>query len=88
MPEIFSYIMAVRFTGVEIQREKPGLPVEPITYSCIKYTLPYVQCVKFIGVYIPTFNNISILLWISILLIEETREDRENHIPTASHRQT
>jgi hypothetical protein len=32
-----------------------------------------------------TFNNISIILWLSVLLVEETGE---NHRPVASHWQT
>ena len=33
-----------------------------------------------------TFNNISVISWWSLLLVEETREPRENHWPVASHR--
>jgi len=32
-----------------------------------------------------TFNNISVISWRSVLLVEETGE---NHRPVASHRQT
>jgi hypothetical protein len=35
-----------------------------------------------------TFNNISVILWRSVLLVEETGVTRENHWPVASHRQT
>jgi len=35
-----------------------------------------------------TFNNISAILWRSVLLVEETRVHRENHRPAASHWQT
>jgi len=35
-----------------------------------------------------TFNNISVILWPSVLLMEETGEPRENHRPVASHWQT
>jgi len=35
-----------------------------------------------------TFNNISVIWWRSDLLVEETRESRENHRPAASHWQT
>jgi hypothetical protein len=35
-----------------------------------------------------TFNNISVILWRSVLLVKETRVPGENHRPTASHRQT
>ena len=35
-----------------------------------------------------TFNNISFILWRTVLLVEETRVPGENHGPVASHRQT
>jgi len=35
-----------------------------------------------------TFNNISIILSGSVLLVEETVEPGENHRPVASHSQT
>ena len=35
-----------------------------------------------------TFNNISFILWLSILLVEETGVPGENHRPAASHWQT
>ena len=35
-----------------------------------------------------TFNNISIISWQSVLLVEETKLPRENHRPVASHWQT
>jgi hypothetical protein len=35
-----------------------------------------------------TFNNISVISWRPVLLVEETRVPGENHIPAASHWQT
>jgi hypothetical protein len=35
-----------------------------------------------------TFNNISVIWWWSVLLVEETRVPGENHRPTTSCRQT
>jgi hypothetical protein len=35
-----------------------------------------------------TFNNISAILWESVLLVEETGVPVENHRPVAIHRQT
>jgi hypothetical protein len=32
-----------------------------------------------------TINNISVILWQSVLLVEETGGPRENHRPVASH---
>ena len=34
-----------------------------------------------------TFNNISVISWRSVLLVEETRVPRENHRPATNHRQ-
>ena len=31
-----------------------------------------------------TVNNISVISWRSVLLVEETRDPRENHQPVAS----
>ena len=35
-----------------------------------------------------TFNNISVLPWWSVLLVEETEIPGENHRPVVSHSQT
>jgi len=35
-----------------------------------------------------TFNNISVISWRSVLLVEETRGPGENHRPVASQWQT
>ena len=32
-----------------------------------------------------TFNNISVISWQSVLLVEENRVHEENHGPVASH---
>jgi len=32
-----------------------------------------------------TFNNISVISWWSVLMVEETGVPRENHPPAASH---
>jgi hypothetical protein len=32
-----------------------------------------------------TFNNISVILWQSVLMVEETGVPGENHQPAASH---
>jgi hypothetical protein len=35
-----------------------------------------------------TFNNISVISWQSVLLVQETRVPGENHRPVACHWQT
>ena len=32
-----------------------------------------------------TFNNISVISWRSVILVEETGVPRENHSPVANH---
>jgi hypothetical protein len=32
-----------------------------------------------------TLNNISVISWLSVLLMEETGVPGENHLPVASH---
>jgi hypothetical protein len=44
------------------------------------------KCVS-VRVFNATFNNISVILWWSVLLVEETRVPGENHRPVTSHRQ-
>jgi len=45
--------------------------------------------IKIVGVRVlvfnATFNNISVILWQSVLLVKETGVPRENHQPAASH---
>jgi hypothetical protein len=38
-----------------------------------------------IMVFNATFNNISVISWWSVLLVEETGIPRENHRPVAKH---
>jgi hypothetical protein len=43
-----------------------------------------IVCLLFM-VFNATFNNISVISWQSVLLVEETRVLGENHRPVASH---
>jgi hypothetical protein len=53
-----------------------------------KDTLLYVCLFVCLMVFNATFNNISVILWRSVLLVEETAGPRENHRSVASHWQT
>jgi hypothetical protein len=46
------------------------------------------QKYRIIPSWIADFNNISVISWRSVLLMEETRVTGENHRPVASHWQT
>jgi hypothetical protein len=60
-------------------------------YSIQKQMGFFLYCILFIGVRArvmvlnATFNNISVISWKSVLLVEETRVPRENHWPATSH---
>jgi hypothetical protein len=68
--------------------------IEHVWY--IKYyivlLLGYCPCLLFLVgwfmVFYATFNNISVISWWSVLLVEETVIPGENHWPVASHWQT
>ena len=49
------------------------------------YRHKYIVCLMMFNA---TFNNISVISWRSVLLVEETRGPGENHRPVASHWQT
>ena len=48
----------------------------------------FLRFVIMVMVFNATFNNISVILWQSVLLVEETGVSLENHQPAASHWQT
>ena len=54
------------------------------------FEVDYLQflCLVWFMVFNSTFNNISVILWWSVLLVDETGVSGENHWPAASHWQT
>ena len=66
-----------------------GYPVKALLVltKTINYQLLYIFDGCFM-VFNGTFNNISVMSWRSVLLVEETGVLRENHRPVASQRQT
>jgi hypothetical protein len=58
----------------------------PVQYDkYIKYLLPTCLWFGLVVVFNATFNNISVISWISVLLVEDTGVPGENHRPVASH---
>ena len=49
---------------------------------------PYFQGLGWVTVFNATFNKVSVISWLSVLLVEETGEPRESHRPVTSHRPT
>jgi hypothetical protein len=47
----------------------------------------YLKWVGWFMVFNATFNNISVISWWSVLLVEETGVHGENHRPATSHSQ-
>jgi hypothetical protein len=61
------------------------LPIWPILFINVTKLI----CTRFfLMVFNATFNNISVISWWSVLLVEETGGPGENHRPVASHWQT
>jgi hypothetical protein len=60
------------------------------TFKWLKPTTEDVTQGLLVGfmVFNATFNNISVISWRSVLLVEETGVPRKNHRPAASHWQT
>ena len=58
--------------------------------TCVLFKYSYIFWSLFVClmVFKATFNNISVISWQSVLLVEETRVPGENHRPVASHWQT
>ena len=56
-------------------------------FNIYHYIQQYFRLVGFM-VLNATFNNISGILWQSVLLVEETGVSRENHRPATSHWRT
>jgi len=61
-----------------------------VKYNTTIYGTNLLHCKKleflvWFMVFYATFNNISVISWQSVLLVEETGVPRENHRPVASH---
>ena len=57
--------------------------IEP--YGLTQYITFITVFVVCLMVFNTTFNNISVISWQSVLLVEETGEPEENHGPVTSH---
>jgi hypothetical protein len=57
-------------------------------YGLTQYIIFITVFVVCLMVFNTTFNNISVISWRSVLLVEEIREPEENHRPVASHWRT
>jgi hypothetical protein len=61
---------------------------EPYTLECKGNSQPLYYGLVRVMAFNAIFNNISVILWWSVLLMEETGVPRENHRPVASRWQT
>ena len=62
--------------------------IQRLTWLCMHYLCSRVWYKVWFMVFNATFNNISVMLWRSVLLVEETGVRAENHRPVASQWQT
>jgi hypothetical protein len=56
-----------------------------VLLSCFLNALAYTKTKEIAMAFNTTFNNISVISWWSVLLVEETGVLAENHRPVASH---
>jgi hypothetical protein len=64
---------------------------DPVNYFTMISTMrkkTYIYTEKGVMVFNATFNNISVISWRSVILVEETGVPGESHQPVASHWQT
>jgi hypothetical protein len=78
-PNNFKILKKTNFTQMELNRFCPFYCYWQRRDTCL------VVCLM---VFNATFNNISVISWRSVLLVEETGGPEENHRPVASHWQT
>ena len=69
---------------VDTEQEEKQL-VWVMIYTSILMLNQQLFCGGWFIVFNATFNNISVISWQSILLVEETGIPAENHRPVASH---
>ena len=62
-----------------------ALKKKTIIYLYLDFAVVSVCLFVCLMVFNATFNNISVKLWQSVLLVEETGRPGENHRPVASH---
>jgi hypothetical protein len=73
----------VNITAYALSNLKPGIFNNYIIMYNV-YLRKYLVVVV-VMVFNATFNNISVISWWSVLLVDETGVPRENHRPATSH---
>ena len=73
----------MNITAYALSNLKPGIFNNYIRMYNV-YLRKYLVVVV-VMVFNATFNNISVISWWSVLLVEETGVPRENHRPAAKH---
>ena len=77
-------VLLVKETGVPWENHRPvASHWQTLSHNVLLRT-PHDEWLWFM-VFNTTFNNISVISWQSVLLVEETRVPGENHRPVASH---
>jgi hypothetical protein len=84
VPEV--RVRVLHFSNIHVNRNRPWKEV------AICYLRIYGWVTKFLTNYMKggvvfnaTFNNISVISWWSVLLVEEIKVPGKNHRPVASH---
>ena len=78
-------VLLVEETRIPGENHQPvAIHWQTLSQCCIEYTSPWtVGWLVWFMVFNATFNNISVIPWQSVLLVEENGVPRENHRPVA-----
>ena len=68
------------------ERQSPTSPLK-VNWSISNWCLIWILRFRFM-VFNATFNKVAVILWQSVLMVDETGVSGENHRPVASHWQT
>jgi len=71
---LYAFITVLSITHGLLYTEIPHFGLE----QNLNFVIMFYTSIKL--VFNATFNNISVILWWSVLLVEETRVPRENHL--------
>ena len=73
------------FEQILLNFQNPHVSHHQMDKCVIGHAGPYFQGLGWVMVFNATFNNISVISWQSVLLVDETGVPRENHRPVTNH---
>ena len=86
--QLFSDLSSLVTSQIHRQLLHTNMVLDIICIRQLKREFKMIKCLVWFMVFNATFNNISVISWQSVLLVEKTRVPKEKHWPVASHWQT